>query len=255
MVSDGATAAGAGIVCPWGSPVEDPAYYALLAHGARYYPRLVEMLAEDGEHDLGYARVGGLYITSDPADLEIVERRARERAANAPEAGQIQRLSPADARDLFPPLRPDQPALYVSGGDGASWQFADYGQEENPAGDPPVPAGGLQTPPTAEGGALRSQDQRLDAIERRAVQRGRRDLGLPAPRRDAGLDLGVQQVARNLHDHRAAAPRVGGAVGLEQEFRHALRARHRHHFLGHRQEQRVLVDLLERVLAEVGRAR
>ncbi|HEU4893462.1 MAG TPA: PQQ-dependent sugar dehydrogenase, partial [Vicinamibacterales bacterium] len=49
-------------------------------------------------------------------------------------------------------------ALYVSGGDGASWQFADYGQEENPAGDPPVPTGGLQTPPTAEGGALRSQD-------------------------------------------------------------------------------------------------
>ena len=111
-----ATAAGAGIVCPWGSPVEDPAYYALLAHGARYYPRLVEMLAEDGEHDLGYARVGGLYVTSDPADLEAVERRARERAANAPEAGQIQRLSPTDARELFPPLRPDQPALHVSGG-------------------------------------------------------------------------------------------------------------------------------------------
>jgi uncharacterized repeat protein (TIGR01451 family) len=48
--------------------------------------------------------------------------------------------------------------LYVSGGDGASFNFADYGQDGtpiNPCGDPP---GGSMTPPTAEGGALRSQD-------------------------------------------------------------------------------------------------
>src|SRR5215203_7328118 len=54
-------------------------------------------------------------------------------------------------------------ALYVSGGDGASFNFADYGQDGaplNPCGDPPVPAGGTQTAPTAEGGALRSQDLR-----------------------------------------------------------------------------------------------
>ena len=54
-------------------------------------------------------------------------------------------------------------ALYVSGGDGASFNFADYGQDGaplNPCGDPPVPAGGIQTSPTAEGGALRSQDLR-----------------------------------------------------------------------------------------------
>jgi len=54
-------------------------------------------------------------------------------------------------------------ALYVSGGDGASFYFTDYGQKGvplNPGGDPPVPVGGTQTPPTAEGGALRSQDLR-----------------------------------------------------------------------------------------------
>jgi glucose/arabinose dehydrogenase len=54
-------------------------------------------------------------------------------------------------------------ALYVTGGDGASFNFSDYGQDGsplNPCGDPPVPAGGVQTPPTAEGGALRSQDLR-----------------------------------------------------------------------------------------------
>jgi glucose/arabinose dehydrogenase len=51
-------------------------------------------------------------------------------------------------------------ALYVSGGDGASFNFADYGQDGspvNPCGDPP---GGTMAPPSAEGGALRSQDLR-----------------------------------------------------------------------------------------------
>ena len=54
-------------------------------------------------------------------------------------------------------------ALYVSGGEGASFNFTDYGQDGNPlnpCGDPPAGAGGVQTPPTAEGGALRSQDLR-----------------------------------------------------------------------------------------------
>lgn len=111
-----ATAAGAGIVCPWGSAAEDAAYYALLAGGARYYPQLVAMLAEDGERDLGYARVGGLYVPDGAGELEAAERRARTRAQSAPEAGSIERLSPPEARRLFPPLRADQPALFVSGG-------------------------------------------------------------------------------------------------------------------------------------------
>ncbi len=111
-----ATAAGAGIVCPWGSPVEDAAYYALLAGGARYYGQLVAMLSEDGESDLGYAKVGGLYVPASPAELDAAEQRARVRAAEAPEAGSIERLSAADARKLFPPLRPDRPALFISGG-------------------------------------------------------------------------------------------------------------------------------------------
>ncbi|MDQ3849208.1 MAG: PQQ-dependent sugar dehydrogenase [Actinomycetota bacterium] len=53
--------------------------------------------------------------------------------------------------------------LYVSGGDGASFNFVDFGQDgspPNPCGDPPAGIGGVQRPPTAEGGALRSQDVR-----------------------------------------------------------------------------------------------
>src|SRR5918996_617877 len=54
-------------------------------------------------------------------------------------------------------------ALYVSGGDGASFNFADWGQDGsplNPCGDPPGGRSATLTPPTAEGGALRSQDLR-----------------------------------------------------------------------------------------------
>jgi glucose/arabinose dehydrogenase len=57
-------------------------------------------------------------------------------------------------------------ALYVSGGEGASFTFTDHGQAgspSNPCGDPPVPVGGTQTTPSAEGGSLRAQDLRTGA--------------------------------------------------------------------------------------------
>ena len=65
-------------------------------------------------------------------------------------------------------------ALYVSGGDGASFTFQDYGQgggtsggitPRNPCGDPPGGVGGAMTPPTARGGRLRSQSLRRPAGE------------------------------------------------------------------------------------------
>ena len=56
-------------------------------------------------------------------------------------------------------------ALYVSGGDGGSFGFADYGQDGSPRNPLEIPraAWDLREPPTAEGGALRSQDLRTGA--------------------------------------------------------------------------------------------
>jgi glucose/arabinose dehydrogenase len=55
-------------------------------------------------------------------------------------------------------------ALYASGGEGADANGVDYGQNgwpsKNQCGDPPTGLGGDEKPPTAEGGALRSQDAR-----------------------------------------------------------------------------------------------
>ena len=55
-------------------------------------------------------------------------------------------------------------ALYASAGDGASFNFADYGQDGNPVNPCGDPASNPSnpTPPSAEGGALRSQDIRID---------------------------------------------------------------------------------------------
>ena len=51
-------------------------------------------------------------------------------------------------------------ALYVSAGDGASFNYVDYGQTKNPCADPTSNLDGSMTPPGAQGGALRSQSVR-----------------------------------------------------------------------------------------------
>ncbi len=56
-------------------------------------------------------------------------------------------------------------ALYASGGEGANFVSADYGQfgekTPNPCGDPPAGKGGEEEPPTAMGGSLRAQNPQL----------------------------------------------------------------------------------------------
>lgn len=63
-------------------------------------------------------------------------------------------------------------ALYVTGGDGASFNNVDYGQygnfyagnQANPCGDPPGSVGTALTSPSAQGGALRSQSPRRTPV-------------------------------------------------------------------------------------------
>ncbi|MEO3929171.1 PQQ-dependent sugar dehydrogenase [Micromonosporaceae bacterium B7E4] len=53
--------------------------------------------------------------------------------------------------------------LYATAGDGASYDLVDYGQLGNPPNPCADPPGGTMSAPTAEGGALRSQDSRTTA--------------------------------------------------------------------------------------------
>ena len=63
-------------------------------------------------------------------------------------------------------------ALYVSAGDGASFTFADYGQDGNPLnplGDPPV---GMGRAEPSDGGRRRNQSPKSSPSERAAVLNG-----------------------------------------------------------------------------------
>ena len=111
-----ATAAGAGIICPWVSGVEDPVFYRLYTEGARYYDDLIPALAELGETDVGFRRVGALVVSSDTADLSAFHSKLELRRTDTPEMGTTSLLTPRDARALFPPLRPDFAAVHVAGG-------------------------------------------------------------------------------------------------------------------------------------------
>jgi D-amino-acid dehydrogenase len=109
-----ATAAGAGIICPWVSGADDPVFHRLYAGGGEYYPDLIAALAEAGETDIGYRRAGAMLVSGDPQELAWMERHSRQRAV--PAMGKVASLSPAEARALFPPLRPGLGAVHIAGG-------------------------------------------------------------------------------------------------------------------------------------------
>jgi D-amino-acid dehydrogenase len=109
-----ATAAGAGIICPWVKNLEDETFYRLYAGGGEYYPDLVAALAEAGETDLGYRQSGAMLVSPDPRDLAAMERSVRQR--NAPAMRAVSRLSAVEAQTLFPPLADRLGAIHIEGG-------------------------------------------------------------------------------------------------------------------------------------------
>jgi len=110
-----ATAAAAGIVCPWVSQRRNQAWYQLAKSGARFYPSLIENLELDGETDTGYAQVGAISLHTDSEKLNAMEKRALKRKEEAPEIGKLVQLSPEQARESFPPLDEGYEALFIGG--------------------------------------------------------------------------------------------------------------------------------------------
>jgi D-amino-acid dehydrogenase len=135
VVIDGAAAgsatdAGAGIICPWTNPDGNPAY-RLGADGARYYPELISILAEDGEAGTGYQRVGALCLAGEASptaagaqaggaaahrtSLRETEARLRSQVPDRPEIGEISVLPAGGPRELFPPLAGELSAVWIGG--------------------------------------------------------------------------------------------------------------------------------------------
>lgn len=111
-----ATAAGAGIICPWASATEDAAFYRLYSGGGAYYASLVEALAACGEFDLGFRRSGALLVSDQPGELAFLEELLRRRSRQTPEMGRIEAVGSREIQRLFPPLRAGLAGIHVSGG-------------------------------------------------------------------------------------------------------------------------------------------
>lgn len=111
-----ATAAGAGIICPWSPRQRDPVWYRYGCVAARSYPGLVAELAEAGYGDASYRRTGALMLTGseDQAGQDAAALIAA-RAEGAPEIGDVEALQPEQAVEAFPPLKEGTYAVLVSG--------------------------------------------------------------------------------------------------------------------------------------------
>ncbi|MEN1970312.1 FAD-dependent oxidoreductase [Lentibacillus sp. N15] len=110
-----ATDAAAGIVCPWLSQRRNKVWYRLARGGARFYPNLIEQLAEDGETETGYARVGAISIHRDEDKILAMKERAVKRREDAPEIGVITILNTKQTQTLFPLLDDGYQSVHVSG--------------------------------------------------------------------------------------------------------------------------------------------
>lgn len=110
-----ATDAAAGIVCPWLSQRRNKVWYALAKGGAKYYTSLIQQLEADGETDTGYKKVGAISLHTDPKKLDQMEERAYKRREDAPEMGEITRLSQEETKRLFPMLSGDYASVHISG--------------------------------------------------------------------------------------------------------------------------------------------
>lgn len=111
-----ASQAAAGIISPWLTQRRNKAWFRLAIHGARYYPQLIDDLAQLGIKETGYRRVGTISLHTDGEKLDQMEERARQRQEQAPEMGQITRLSAQEAKALFPPLADGYGGIHLSGG-------------------------------------------------------------------------------------------------------------------------------------------
>lgn len=110
-----ATKNAAGIVCPWLTNRSNKAWYQLVIGGAKYYPKLMEELKAEGEKETGYHQVGAINIFDTDEKLDRKMEVAYKRQAEAPEMGDITRLSSEETRKLFPPVAEQYGAVHIGG--------------------------------------------------------------------------------------------------------------------------------------------
>jgi D-amino-acid dehydrogenase len=74
------------------------------------------MLAEDGETDAGYAKVGTFCVAEETDPLEVIDALLRSRRSARPEIGDVHFVGPGEPKRAFPPLAPGLRGLWIGGG-------------------------------------------------------------------------------------------------------------------------------------------
>ncbi|MFA5883958.1 MAG: FAD-dependent oxidoreductase [Acidimicrobiia bacterium] len=115
-----ATDAGAGIVSPETELRDATPVHLLAAAATRFYPELIAALDGDGAVDTGYAGCGKLVVARTEEEAGWLAAylgllRDPERAAAPADPASLHEITPAEARQRFPPLG-DVTAAFVSEG-------------------------------------------------------------------------------------------------------------------------------------------
>ena len=74
------------------------------------------MLAKHDEYDVGYQKVGALHVHTDESKIDKIIALAKDRKAQAPEMGDVSKLSSEQVAHMFPLLTERLFAAYASGG-------------------------------------------------------------------------------------------------------------------------------------------
>ncbi len=118
-----ATNASAGIICPWTSQRRNKKWYRLVKEGAKYYPAFIKDLESVTNKSTGYRQNGALCLFKDDHIQDLAYERIKKKQSDAPEMGQVLKLTSEALLNYHPSLTTDFPAVFVEGGaqvDGAS---------------------------------------------------------------------------------------------------------------------------------------
>lgn len=110
-----ATKHAAGIICPWIAQRRNQDWYKLARLGARMYPELIAELESEYGEQTSYKKVGALSLHVKEERLEAMIERTEKRKKEAPEIGELIRLSDAEIQSRYPILQEGYEGVLVTG--------------------------------------------------------------------------------------------------------------------------------------------
>ena len=112
-----ATDAGAGILSPETNSRDPEVWFRYAVAAVGYYPAFIERLRAEQAGDTGYTRCGQLVVAATEDEIESFARARRivferQKSRGLPRTEDLHEVTPAEARELFPPLANVHGAIY-----------------------------------------------------------------------------------------------------------------------------------------------